>query len=244
MLGVWFGALCWQQHFRLFSDGPQLKVPSVADALQWTVNTDVASCWLVGLSHACVECTFRHTVSRCGPQAVKQTITWVPMTGLRLWNRPLPGFPWRAWSCETNHYLGSHDGPQAVKQTITWVPMTDLKLWNRRLSGFPWRASRCETDHYLGSHDGLQAVKQTITWVPMTGDLVRPLYLTGQYVCKMNLETFNSVLGRLNRNINNDDTNETVYKTRRLFNFWNKKLFNCQLAYQYTTESSKTLQQS
>ena len=174
MLGVWFGALCWQQHFRLFSDGPQLKVPSIADALQWTVNTDVASCWLVGLSHACVECTFRHTVSRCGPQAVKQTITWVPMTGLKRWNRPLPGFPWRASSCETDHYLGSHDGPQAVKQTITWVPMTGFAL-------------------------------------------VRPLYLTGKYVCKMNLETFTSVLGRLNRNINNDDTNETVYKTRKTF---------------------------
>ena len=81
------------------------------------------------------------TVSRCGPQPVKQNITWVPV---------------RASGCETDHYLGSDDGPQAVKQTIivTWVPTT---------------ASGCETDHYLGSDDGPQAVKQTITWVLMTG---------------------------------------------------------------------------
>ena len=73
-------------------------------------------------SHACAECAFRHIVSRCGPQAVKQTIIWVQMTGLKLWNRPL---------------LGSDDGPQAVKQTITWVLMTGLKLWNRPLL-LPW----------------------------------------------------------------------------------------------------------
>ena len=73
----------------------------------------VASCCLLRFSHACAECTFRHTVSRCGPQAVKQTITWVPV---------------RASGCEPDHYLGSDDGPQAVKQTITWVLMTGLKL--------------------------------------------------------------------------------------------------------------------
>ena len=192
MLGVWFGALCWQQHFRLFSDGPQLKVPSVADAMQWTVNTDVASCCLVGFSHACAECTFRHTVSRCGPQAVKQTITWVPV---------------RASGCETDHYLGSDDGPQAVKQTITWVLMTGLRLWNRPLPGFWWRASSCETDHYcyLGFRWRASPLWDLCIW------------LHGQYVCRMNLETCTSVSGRLNRNINNDDTNETVYKTRKTF---------------------------
>ena len=140
---------------------------------------------------------------RWGPQAVKQTITWVLMTGLRLWNRPLPGFWWRASSCETDHYLGSDDGPQAVKQTITWVPvrasgcetdhylgsddgpqavkqtitwvlMTGLKLWNRPLPGFWWRASSCETDHYLGSDDGPQAVKQTIIVTLGSDDGPRP----------------------------------------------------------------------
>ena len=99
---------------------------------------------------------------------------WVLMTGLKLWNRPLPGFWWRASSCETDHYLGSEDGPQAVKQTITCVLMTGLKLWNRPLPGFWWRASGCETDHYLGSDDGPQAVKQTIIVTLGSDDGPRP----------------------------------------------------------------------
>ena len=235
MLGVWSGALCWQQHFRLFSDGPQLKVPSVADAMQWTVNTDVAFCCLVGFSHACAECTFRHIVSRCGHQTVKQTITWVLMTGLKLSNRPLPGFRWRASGCETDHYLGSGDGPQAVKHPwpgFRWRASgceTDHYLGSgdgpqavkHPWPGFRWRASGCETDHYcyLGSGHGSQAVKQTIivTWVPMTVfALVRPVYLTAWVIRRQNeSETFTSVLGRLNRNINNDNTNETVFKSRK-----------------------------
>ena len=176
--------------------------------------------------------------------------TLCPDAGLKLWNRPLPGFRWRASSCQTDHYLGSDDGPQAVKQTITWVPMTGLKLSNRPLPGFRWRASGCETDHYLGSGDGpqavkhpwpgfrwrasgcetdhycylgsghgSQAVKQTIivTWVPMTVfALVRPVYLTAWVIRRQNeSETFTSVSGRLNRNINNDNTNETVFKSRK-----------------------------
>ena len=142
--------------------------------------------------------------------------TLCPDVGLKLWNRPLSGFRWRASSCETDHY---------------WVLMTGLKLWNRPLPGFWWRASSCETDHYcyLGFRWRASPLWDLCIW------------LHGQYVCRMNLETCTSVSGRLNRNINNDDTNETGYKTRKTFQLWKeKKLFNCQLPCQYTTEVQNT----